>query len=295
MPQPSWLHSSRVKRYVGAAILSSPMLIGFLAIRLATPQGIGITWDSVGYIGSATNLLDGHGLTMAHWIPPKPMTHWAPFYSILLCIPTILGAKITDGAWHVSVLAFGATACVITELTRRYLPQPRMATPIAALLFLSSPDMIFVHSQALSEPSFILLMMAAILCLTRHLETGSASSLVSASVFFAVATLTRYAGLAFLGCGAALLLTSERPLRHRLHSTVVLSCICLLVVSLSLCRRVEEGKEEGEAPRDIGRASGLPCQGGEELAPWKSVPPLRRLSKRRFARTSDRCFGERFA
>jgi hypothetical protein len=67
------------------------------------------------------------------------------------------------------------------------------------------------------------------------------------------------------------------------------------VVSLSLCRRVEEGKEEGEAPRDIGHASGLPCQGGEELAPWKRVPPLSRLSKRRFVRTSARCSEGRFA
>jgi hypothetical protein len=67
------------------------------------------------------------------------------------------------------------------------------------------------------------------------------------------------------------------------------------VLSLYLCRRVEEGKKEGEAPRDVEYARCLPCQGGEELSPWKRVPSLLLLSKRRFARTSERCFAARFA
>ena len=67
------------------------------------------------------------------------------------------------------------------------------------------------------------------------------------------------------------------------------------VLSLCFCRGVEEGKQEGEAPRDVEYAHGLPCQGGEELSPWKRVPCLLRFSKRRFVRTSELCFEARFA
>jgi len=62
-----------------------------------------------------------------------------------------------------------------------------------------------------------------------------------------------------------------------------------------LCRRVEEGEKEGEAPRDVVDEEDLPCQGGEELSPWKRVPCLLRFSKRRFVRTSELCFEARFA
>jgi transposase len=67
------------------------------------------------------------------------------------------------------------------------------------------------------------------------------------------------------------------------------------VLSLSVCRRVEEGEKEGEAPRDVQYANDLPCQGGEELSPWKRVPSLRRLSKRKFVPISGRCFEVRSA
>jgi TPR repeat protein len=58
---------------------------------------------------------------------------------------------------------------------------------------------------------------------------------------------------------------------------------------------VEKGEREGEAPRCVGYARDLPCQGGEELSPWKRVPSLARLSKRRFTRTLELCFAARFA
>ena len=73
-------NSSFFRRKLSLFIFCSIFLAGILVILVNTKNGIGIYHDSVFYLTSATNLVNGEGLS---WFGDggslTPLTHFAPF------------------------------------------------------------------------------------------------------------------------------------------------------------------------------------------------------------------------
>jgi hypothetical protein len=76
------------------------MLAGFVAVLLATGRGVGVTPDSISYIGGARSLLAGDGFSMPGNVP-MPITHFPPFYSLLLAAIGSLGRGTLARRTHV--------------------------------------------------------------------------------------------------------------------------------------------------------------------------------------------------
>ncbi|PYP78879.1 MAG: hypothetical protein DMD35_10355 [Gemmatimonadetes bacterium] len=88
---------------------------------------------------------------------------------------------------------------------------------VAALATAVSTTVLIAHSVALSEPLFIALLLGAMLCLSVALDsfespgaTGGPSALALSGVLMGVATITRYAGIAFIGGATIVILSRKR-------------------------------------------------------------------------------------
>lgn len=87
-----------------AAVILASLAVGSLILfRLATSSALGVSPDSVNYIGAADSLLDGLGFAY----PYAPRTHFPPLYSLALAgVGWILNTRAESAArfLHAGVL-----------------------------------------------------------------------------------------------------------------------------------------------------------------------------------------------
>lgn len=208
------------------AVLS---LAGLALVFYSTPWGIGVGYDSVFYLSSAQNLLQGRGLiwpvgTNAY----EPLIHYPPLYPLLLAGFGYIGVDLTAAARLVSGILFGVNVLLVGLLTARA-ARPCWVPIVVALLALGSPILLDVHLVAMTEPLFLCLLMLTLIALSVHLETGKAGFIGWAAGFTALASLTRYAGPALAAAGfMALLIFGHGGFVRRLRSGLTFVGISLL-------------------------------------------------------------------
>jgi len=79
--------------------------------------------------------------------------------------------------------------------------------------------MVYIHSQALTEPPFIFLILLGFYWIVESLEESRTWALYGASLLIGVSCLVRYVGIAFLPTGAAVILLLHRgSWKHRLST-----------------------------------------------------------------------------
>lgn len=181
-------------------------ILGFLAIILCTPGGIGLYSDSVVYIGVARNLLRGEGVTyfddngqMA------PVTHYAPLYPLIVSSVGLVGIDPLEGARWVNALLFASNVMlaglIVFASTRSF------AASVAASLFAATAfPMVQIHSTALTEPLCLFLGFLGLYLLALHLNGSKQAILYLSALLMALSSLTRYAGMVFILTGAAALI-----------------------------------------------------------------------------------------
>lgn len=212
-----------------ALCLSSLALLGAAAIRWASPHGIGVGYDSMFYLTSAESLSTGQGLC---WVGGggelRPLTHYPPLYPGLLAGFAWLGVDVLAAAQWVSSVLMGlnilAGGLVVARVT-----DSSLAGILAGALLLISPVLLDVHLEAMSEPLFLFLMIAALAALTEHGSRASRGPLLAAGIASALAYLTRYVGLSLIACGLVLvLLWPGRRARERLGEAAVFGAAPLI-------------------------------------------------------------------
>jgi len=217
-------------RFVGVLLVLS--LVGIMAVLYAVPMGAGGMWDSVAYIGTARNLAGGIGFYLAHRLPRAAFTHWAPLYPMILAVPARFGVDPADAARWVNAIAFGCSIFFAGFLAWAYCCRSYVFGFLAALLILFSSDLIEIHSQVLSDPLFIALMLASITALLSYVETGKITHMVAAAIAIAMALLTRYAG-GFLPIVAIIIITlTWQNLKQRGPISVSSFALALMIVIL---------------------------------------------------------------
>jgi 4-amino-4-deoxy-L-arabinose transferase-like glycosyltransferase len=196
--------SPRLVAFLTLLLISA---IGTILILRATPEGMGLSDDSIAYIAGARSMLDGDGYREAWLASNGPVTHFPPGFSSVLAFFGMFGLDPLRGARLVNALLFGMSAGLLGILVWRMTPS-LTAGLVAAALFVASGEMLQVHAAAMSEPLFIFLSLLAFWMFDLYFELPPSSVgrgvagewwwLATCGAFAGMAYLTRYAGLALV-------------------------------------------------------------------------------------------------
>ena len=189
------------------AVFAAPATVGAFALIAATAKGLYVSPDAVLYVGTARNLLDGHGFTPPPGLPP--LQHFPPLFTVLLAAIGRLGVDPLTAARVVNVVAY-AGIILLVGLVVRARTGSVPAGVVGAVLAACAVDLLTYAASALTEPLFVLLAIAALVALAAHLDRPSTPLLVGAAGLAAAACLTRYVGVSLVLAGVIALLLRRR-------------------------------------------------------------------------------------
>jgi hypothetical protein len=185
-------------------------LVASLAVMAATKHGAGVAPNSVSYLTAAENLAAGKGLlTLNPDGAVVPLTMWPPLLPTILAIFSIAGVDPVVGVRWFHVILSGCNVFLIGLLAWKVSGSAVRAVA-GSWLFLFALENLEYHAFVLSEPLFMLCLLLGIYFLSKHLATDRVLHIILASAAFALAVLTRHAGLAFLGGTAAAIFLAKR-------------------------------------------------------------------------------------
>jgi hypothetical protein len=206
-------------------------LTGVAAVWFATRWGIGVSPDLVYYVTASGSLLRGQGMIIAQGETGAmaPLTLYPPLYPAVLAAIGLLGIEPLTGARLLAALLFGANILLIGLLIRVCVPYSRWAPVFGTWLMLTSTDVLGVHLFAWTEPLFIFLSLASLFLVACHIERPSRILLLATASALALATLTRFAGLAVVGAAVVgTVLLTRQPRAARLRVSVVMVAVSCL-------------------------------------------------------------------
>src|SRR5688500_2337906 len=125
--------------------------LGMFLILYATPQGLGLSDDSIAYIAGARSLLNGDGYREAWLASNGPVTHFPPGFSSLLALIGLSGLDPLRGVRFVNALLFGMNAFLLGLIGWR-MTRSQVAGIVLASLFVLNASLFRVHAVAMSEP-----------------------------------------------------------------------------------------------------------------------------------------------
>lgn len=209
------------------ALLLCGLLAGHL-LALAMRNGMGISSDSIAYIGISEHIVAGKGL---NWIAADgsltPMTHFPPMYPLLLAGIQMAGLNSIEAARLINTLIFGANVVLIGWFIHQ-LSRNAFAVVMGSLLAACSPIMISWHSMAMTEPIFIFFMLLGMGILNKYFDTKKPGLLVIVGIIYGMHYLTRYAGLSIIFSSTIAILLNQRLIsREKIRSILILLLLSL--------------------------------------------------------------------
>src|SRR5258708_6559379 len=183
------------KKFAFAIVL----LVAFAGMMFATRSGAGLTPDSLTYVNTARQLMQGQPLTE---IPvngkANPYTHFPPLFPILMAITsTLLRSDPLQAGRYINCLLFGLNALLVALMLHKAGSRYYIAI-LGVIFMLAADEMIYIHLMIWSEPLFILLMLSGIYFLQRFLRSNSISDLAISALAVGLSALVRYVGVAFI-------------------------------------------------------------------------------------------------
>ncbi len=217
---------------------------GFLIIQ-ATPDGLGLSDDSIAYVAGARSLLAGEGYREAWLETNGPVTHFPPAFSGTLALIGLADIDPLNGARLLNTLLFGVNAALLGLLAWR-MTQSSVAGMVAAALFIANDSLLRVHAVAMSEPLFLFFSLLAFLSFDISLsprERGRGEGwLVATGLLTSLAYLTRYSGLALVATFVVALILLNDTWKKRLISVAIyLISFAPLVLAWSVRNRLIAG------------------------------------------------------
>lgn len=246
--------------------LAVPAGAGMAAVVAATGKGLSVSPDSVFYVGTARNLLDGVGFRP----PPglQALGHFPPAFTLLVAAVGRLGLDPLDAARVVNVAVLGAIV-VLAGLVLRSLTGSVPAALVGATLTAAAVDVLTFSGAALSEPLFVLLSAGCLVALAAHIDRRRSELLVVAAGLGALAVLTRYVGVALVVTGVAVLVRRGRGRRY--HGAVDAAVFGVVAVAPVLGWLAWAGKVGGAGERAVAFhlfGGGYLAQAPRPLARW---------------------------
>lgn len=237
-------------------------VLGAFLILTATPEGLGLSDDSIAYIAGARSLLAGNGYREAWLETNGPVTHFPPGFSGTLTLIGLTGIDPLNGARLLNALLFGINAALLGLLGWR-VTKSSVAGIVLAALFIVNDSLLRVHAVAMSEPLFLFFSLLAFLCFDLYLTPRSddfsrlaprsddfnrltnkfvTTWVAVAGLLTSLAYLTRYSGLALVATFVVSLILLHDKWKKRVTSTLVyLASFAPLVAAWSIRNRIEAG------------------------------------------------------
>lgn len=214
-PRPRW--------WPGAA-LGLLAISGILLVLVSTRHGVGVSPDSVGYIGAARNLLAGRGLVSPAVVIEQqaPLALQPPLFPLLLSILGLSGLEPAVGARWLNAVLMGANAAMIGVLIYKNTQGASLAALLGMTLFVTSTDILGIHTMAWTEPLFIFFSLVTLSLVASLIERANGTT-IAAGATASLAFLTRYPGAALVITGMLALISPwRRPhLGARLRRSMV--------------------------------------------------------------------------
>lgn len=248
-------------------------LAGLAGVLYVTPHGIGLSPDSLSYLGGARGILAGAGFSAP--ATGQAIAQHAPLYSWLLAFAALPSSDPPAAARRLSAIMFAINILLLAALARKACGRrPVWVGPLTALVALSAAPMWHIHLMAWSEPLFIALCLAAVWFFASYLAASPRSRLYAAAAATALAMLARYAGLSlWLALGTMLLFSRTRPIRRRWRDFVAFSIVSLVPFSLLLVRNYLEAGSATNRTAALHPVSRAQLQEGlATVSSWWMVP-----------------------
>lgn len=195
-------------------------VIGVILILQATPEGAGLSDDSIAYIAGARSLVAGNGYREAWLASNQPVTHFPPAFPAVLAFFGFLGIDPLNAARWVNALLFGVNAALLGILAWRMTPSLTAGLVLAGLFILSA-DMLQVHTMAMSEPLFIFLALVSFWMFDLYFERDQHWWLGACATVVGIAYLTRYSGLALIATFVVALLILHKSWKKKLTTSAL--------------------------------------------------------------------------
>ncbi|HAV78381.1 MAG TPA: hypothetical protein DCX53_13620 [Anaerolineae bacterium] len=200
---------------------------GTYLVLQATPEGLSLSDDSIAYVAGARSMLAGEGYREAWLASNEPVTHFPPGFSSVLAFFGLFGLDPLRGTRLVNALLFGLNTGLLGIIAWRMTPSLTAGLVLAAL-FVTSGEMLQVHTSAMSEPLFIFLSLCAFWNFDLYFERPPSSVgrgiigewwwLAACAAFAGMAFLTRYAGLALVATFIVAIIVLRSTWRKRITS-----------------------------------------------------------------------------
>ncbi len=210
----------RSTRPIIVAVASLGLFVA-LAVLVATASGLGVSPDGVAYLSLAEELRTG-GSPYATLAPSA--THYAPLWAVVVgATAAVTGVDDLLGIGRVLNALLAAAIPVLVYLSvRRSAAAPAwwgvLAAAVVAVLF----GLFRLSVRALTEPLFVVLVLAALLLVDVAVDRRSRRVLIAAAVVAALAVSTRFAGAVLVvPLAVAAWRTAPNGLRRAVDTAVV--------------------------------------------------------------------------
>jgi 4-amino-4-deoxy-L-arabinose transferase-like glycosyltransferase len=209
--------TSRPAVFIAVLLIS---LLGFLLVLQATPEGAGLSDDSIAYIAGARSMVAGQGYREAWLASNGPVTHFPPAFPSVLAFFGFLGIDPLHAARFVNAFLFFLSAGLLGILAWRMTPSLTAGLVLAALFALCS-DLLQVHAVAMSEPLFIFLSLLSFWMFDLYFERDQHWWLGACATFVGMAYLTRYSGVALVATFVVALLILKKGWKQKLATSAM--------------------------------------------------------------------------
>jgi len=200
---------------------------------------VSIGHDSLFYFSAAKNFSSGQGF---FWTGSggelKPLTHFPPFYPLILAGVSQIGFPISLSARLIAAFLFGLNIALIGLVLYTF-TQRMFISVLGASFVLVSPIVVDAHLKAMSEPVFFFVSFASLAMLALYISQPRRSFFMLIVLFSALAYLSRYSGAAVLLTGFLSLLTlGKRSLKVKARDAFVFIGLASLPMVLWMIRNV---------------------------------------------------------
>jgi hypothetical protein len=198
------------------------------AVAIVDRFHVGVFHDDAVYVVLAKALASGEGYRYVN-LPGAPFaSHFPPGYPLVLSVFWRVMPSLNVAVFVfklLNALFFAVSAVLITKLARERTGNANLATAIGLVAAISVPSLVLV-SMVLSEPLFLVLVLAVLLLAERAAEKATVRQLVVVGLLIGGATLVRVHGIVLL---PAIVLALLAQRRWRDGAVVVLGALVLLV------------------------------------------------------------------
>ena len=210
--------TSRFAIFIALLLIS---ILGFILVLQSTPEGAGLSDDSIAYVAGARSIAAGQGYREAWLASNQPVTHFPPAFPTVLAVFGFLGIDPLHAARYVNAFLFFLSAGLLGILVWRMTPSLTAGLVIAGLFVLCG-DLLQVHAVAMSEPLFIFLSLLSIWMFDLYFERDYHWLwLIACATFVGIAYLTRYSGLALIATFIVALLILHKTWKQRFTSIAI--------------------------------------------------------------------------